>query len=262
MENMRIKFYIEKDSFWAHAASLLLAMATVFQLIACWGLWNDRSTVLMQLLLPLASYLLFVLVLNLLGKSALWLTSLPFLGGVAFHGLQAWNAENKLVMVIGITYCVLAAVLYLATVFSLIRTKWLLFPLFALPFAYRAFYRDVLLLQDLENPVHFAAGMREMSLLCVLLAMTLLALGMKKLLKERRRKAAKVEAPEESAPAAPTAPVAPVAPAAPAAPVAPVTPVVIPPAPVDSPFAVAAVEEPAAPQAPEAESGEAENGES
>ncbi len=198
MENTRIKFYTEKDSFWVHSASILLAMAMVFQFIGCWGLWGDRFTVLTQLLLPLGSYLLFVLLLNLLGKSALWLTVLPFLGGVAFYGLHAWNAESKLVMVIGITYCVLAIVLYSGTVIALIRTKWLLLPLFAIPFCYRAFYRDVLLLQDAENPVVFADGMREMSLLCVLLALTLLTLGMKKLVKERKVHGKKSETQPES----------------------------------------------------------------
>lgn len=213
MDNPRIKFYVEKNSFWAHSASILLGMATVFQFIGCWGFWDDRFTALTQLLLPMASFVLFILVLNLLGKQALWLSFLPFLGGVGFYGLQAWNAEDKLLMVIGVVCCVLAAVLYCGTVFSLIRTKWLLVVLFGAPFCYRAFYRDVLLLRDLENPVHFADGMREMSLLCVLFALTLLSLGMKKLVKERKKKGA--EQPETpTAPAAvPSAP-APVAPAA------------------------------------------------
>lgn len=202
MDNPKIKFYVEPKSFWAHSASILLGLASIFQLIGCWGLWSDRMTVLTQLLLPVASYLLFILVLNLLGKSALWLTLLPFLGGMAYQGYLAWNAADKLSMVIGITCCVLITVLYAGTVFILIRTKWLLVPFFAVPFLYRAFYRDVLLLQDAENPVRFADGMREMSLLCVLLAMTLLTLGIKKLVRERKKK--NEQPPAEPAPAIPS----------------------------------------------------------
>ena len=188
MDNPRIKFYVDKNSFWAHGAGVLLALATVFQFIACWGLWNDRSYALTQILLPVASFFLFVVLLSLLGEKALWATILPFLGGIAFYGLQFWFVEDRMVMVIGIAYCVLAVVLYIGTVFTLIRTKWLLVLLFAAPFAYRAFYRDVLILQDVENPASFAAGMREISLLCVLLAMTLLALGMRKRGRDRKNK--------------------------------------------------------------------------
>lgn len=221
MDNPRIKFYLEKNSFWTHSASILLGLAIVFQFIGRWGLWTDRFALLTELLLPLASYALFILILNLLGNKLLWLSVLPFLGGVAFFGLHAWNVEDKLSMVIGITYCVLAAVLYSGTVLALIRTKWLLIPLFGIPFCYRAFYRDVLLLQDVENPVHFSDGMREMSLLCVLLSLTLLAIGLKKLVKERRAKGEKAEenvAKPESAPvSAPVSPAPLQEPSAPAA---------------------------------------------
>ena len=190
MENPKIKFYADKKSFWAHSASVLLVLAIVFQVIGSWGLWTDRFFAVTQILLPVLSFFLFVLLLSLLGEKALWLTALPFLGGLAFYGVQAWYEENRIAMVIGIAFCVLAAVLYLGTVFSLIRTKWLLALLFVIPLAYRAFYRDVRLLQNLAEPVPFAAGMREMGLLCVLLAMTMLAIGMKKRVRERRKKEA------------------------------------------------------------------------
>ena len=96
--------------------------------------------------------------------------------------------------------------------------------LFAAAFLYRAFYRDVILLQQTDNPMGFADGMREMILLCVLLAMTLLSLGMRKRVRDRKaRDTQPVPAPAPSAavPAAPevTAPVpAPVPADPPAAP--------------------------------------------
>ena len=188
MNNQRVKFFVDKNSFWAHGAGVLLALATVLQFIACWGLWNERLYALTNVLLPVESFFIFVLILSFLGGKALWVTILPFLGGIVFYGLQFWFAEDRLVMVIGIAYCVLAIVLFVGTVFTLIRTKWLLVLLFAAPFAYRAFYRDVLILQNVDQPATFAAGMREISLLCVLLAMTFFALGMKKRGRERRGK--------------------------------------------------------------------------
>ena len=67
MENPRIKFYVDKTSFWTHGTGVLLVLATVFQFIACWGLWTDRVVVLTQILLPVASFLLFVLLLQAFG---------------------------------------------------------------------------------------------------------------------------------------------------------------------------------------------------
>ena len=206
MDNPKMRLYVDTNSFWAHGTGVLLALATVFQFIACWGRWNDRFVALTQILLPVASFFLFVLLLSLLGEKALWVTLLPFLGGIAFYGFQVWFVEDRIIMVIGIAYCVLAAVLYTGTVFSLIRTKWLLVLLFAVPFCYRAFYRDVLILQNVDQPAGFAAGMREISLLCVLLAMTLLSLGMRKRVRDRKARGtepAPAQVPSTAVPAAP-----------------------------------------------------------
>ena len=234
MDNPKIRFYVDNNSFWAHGTSVLLALATVFQFVACWGLWNDRFVALTQILLPVVSYFLFVLLLGLLGKKALWVTILPFLGGIAYYGMQAWFAEDRILMVIGIAYCVLALVLYIGTVFSLIRTKWLLVLLFAIPFCYRAFYRDVLILQNVEQPATFAAGMREISLLCLLLAMTLLALGMKKRVR-KGKEPQPVPAPAAAPVSAPAAEPAPAPAAEPA------------PSPFSTPAEPAPVQEPVSP---------------
>lgn len=221
MENARIKFYEERSSFWPQAAVVMLVIASVCQFVGNWGLWSDRMTFLLQVALPIVSFLCYALLLMLLGKHALWLTALPFLTGILYFGLDIWYAESKLIMIIGVAYCVLAVVLYLGTVFAVIRTKWLLVPLFAIPFLYRAFYRDVLILQRSGAAVSFTAGMREMSLLCVLLGMTFAAIGMRKRVKEKHQKGASAyelagrePVPTSAAPAPAAAPAAPAAPAA------------------------------------------------
>ena len=200
MDKPKTRIYVEKTSVWVEGMVILLLLAAAFQIVGCWGLWSDRFFVITQIALPALSFLLFALFVSLLGKKALWLSFLPFLGGAAFYALRFWNAGDMIITVVGIVFCALALVLYMGTVFNLIHTKWLLVILFALPFGYRAFYRDVKLLQDLENPVSFAAGMQEMSLLCVLLGVLLLSLGMRKYIKERKNK-------EQAAPAAESAPV-------------------------------------------------------
>ena len=209
MEKPKTRFYVEKTSFWVEGMVILMVLAAAFQVVGCWGLWSDPFFVATQIALPALSFLLFALLVSLLGKKALWLSALPVLGAIGFYALRFWNAGDMIVTVAGIVFCALALVLYLGTVFHLIRTKWLLVVLFAIPFGYRAFYRDVKLLQDLDHPVSFAAGMQEMSLLCVVLGLFLLSLGMRKYVKERKDKDAAAPAAENApAPAAAVAPAA------------------------------------------------------
>ena len=124
MGSDKIRFYVAKTGFWAQSAAVLLVLAAVFQLLACWGQWGDQNVLLMQIVLPTASFLCFALLLILCGRSTLWLTAIPFLAGAFFFVSQVWYSDNRLLLMMVLVYCVVAAVLYLGTVFSIIRTKW------------------------------------------------------------------------------------------------------------------------------------------
>lgn len=180
MNKQKIKFYVEKDGFWAEASVIFMAMAIFFRLIGTFGLWGDQFFVLSQIVLPVLSGLLFILFVLLLGKAAFWSTSLPVLMGVAFFILKSLGFESKVHMVLCVILYVLVAVLYTATAFALIPTKWLLVPLFGLPFVYHLAVEDLPAMRDSANPVTFAAGMQEMSVLCIMLALLFIALAMKK----------------------------------------------------------------------------------
>lgn len=196
MKKPRIKFYTERTSFWVEGAVIFMALAIIFRIIGCWGLWTDTYFALTQIALPIASGLLFILLLALLGKHALWTTFLPVLMGVAFFILKAFTFDSTVQTVLCVLLYVLVAVLYVGTVFTLIRTKWLLVPLFALPFLYHVLVEDMQKLQDTANPVTFAAGMQEMSVLCIMLSLLFTALGMKKLVKEPKAELPKIKDPK------------------------------------------------------------------
>ena len=178
MKKDKIKFYVEPKGFLAQSAVILMALAVVFRLIGCWGLWTDEFYAVTQIMLPIAAGLLFIALVLLLGKHALWTTSLPVLMGVAFFILKSFSFESWLHTVPCLVLYVLVAVLYVSTVFAFIRTKWLLVPLFALPFLYHVFVEDLAALRDTVHPVTFAAGMQEMSVLCIMLSLLFLSLCM------------------------------------------------------------------------------------
>lgn len=196
MKKEKIKFYVEPKGFLAQTSVILMALAVVFRIIGCWGLWTDEFFAVTQIALPIASGLLFILLLVLLGKHALWATSLPVLMGVAFFILKAFGFESVVHTVLCILLYVLVAVLYVATVFAIIRTKWLLIPLFALPFLYHILVEDLAALRDAAHPVTLAAGLQEISVLCIMLSLLFASLAMKK----KKPQPVEVELPKMKAP--------------------------------------------------------------
>ena len=214
----RARFYVEREGWATQASILFMLLSAVFRLIGCWGLWNDSFFAATQIILPLASSVLFILFVLLFGRRWIWPTALPVLAGVVFFIIKATTFDSWIHMVLCILLYLLVAILYVGTVFGVIRTKWLLAPLFGLPFLYHVFVEDLAALRDSANPVTFAAGMQEISVLCVMLALFFIGIAMKKkkiviegdlprikdpkvLPPERLRKQTE-ESPEEDKPAA------------------------------------------------------------
>lgn len=176
----RVRFCVDKKGRFVHDAVLFMMLSIVFRVVGCWGLWTDRFFLITQILLPIASSLLFILILRFLGDKAFPATILPMLMGVAFFIIKAFTFESALHTALCIALYVLVAVLYTATALGYIRTKWFLVPLFALPFLYHVFVEDLAALRDVENPVLFSDGMQELSVLCVMIALIFTALALKK----------------------------------------------------------------------------------
>ena len=206
MKDSKIKFYVERSSFWAQSAVTFMILAIVFRVVGCWGMWSDSYFLMTQILLPILSGLLFIVLLALLGKAALWTTFIPVLGGVAFFVLKAFSFENTVQMLIYLLIYAVVAIVYCGTVFTLIRTKWVLVPLFLLPLCYHIGYLDIAALRDTANPVTFTAGMQEISVLCIMLSMLFTSIGMKKLVKEPKGRAQKDKDEKDVAPAPAPAP--------------------------------------------------------
>jgi len=176
----KVRFCVDKKGRFVHDAVLFMTLSIVFRVVGCWGLWNDKFFAVTQILLPVASCLLFILILRFLGDKAFPATILPMLMGVAFFIIKAFTFESMLHTALCIALYVLVAVVYTMTVLGIIRTKWFLVPLFALPFLYHVFVEDLAALRDTANPVLFSEGMQELSVLSIMLALLFTALAIKK----------------------------------------------------------------------------------
>ena len=175
----RVKFIIDKTGFFAEGAMILLVFAALFQIIGRWGQWNDRIEAIMLIALPAGSCLLLALCVLLFGKKGFFLSSIPVLMGVVFFIFKLFSSTSWVHTVLCILLYLAIVIIYPATVFGWIRTKWLLPPLFGIPFVIHI-ARDLPRLSDTANPVTFSAGMQEMSMLCIMAALMFIGFGLKK----------------------------------------------------------------------------------
>lgn len=174
----RAKFYVETDGWLIKTAVILMGFSMVLRLIGTYGMWNDRFFAMTQIALPLACNVLYAGLLLLCGRKFFWMTSLPVFFGVAFFIIKALTFDSVLHTVLCILLYLLVLVLYVSTAFGIIRTKWLLVPLFGLPFIYHIAVEDMAAMR--AGNVTFSAGLQEMSVLCIMLSLLCVAFAMKK----------------------------------------------------------------------------------
>ena len=202
-ESGRTRFYLDKTGFFAESAVILLAMAIIFRVIGCIGMWSNRVDAIMLVLLPVLCCLLLILCIVLLGKKGFFLSFIPVLLGVVFFVFKSLSFTSWLHTVLCVILYVVVAVIYTATVIGWIHTKWLLPPLFGLPFVYHVAVEDIPALVKTPESVSFASGMQEMSVLCIMAALFCIGMGLKK--RPPRQKKSRKEA-AESAEAVPVQP--------------------------------------------------------
>jgi len=225
-ESGRTRFYLDKTGFFAESAVILLAMAIIFRVIGCISMWSNRVDAIMLVLLPVLCCLLLILCIVLLGKKGFFLSFIPVLLGVVFFVFKSLGFESWMHTVLCVILYVVVAVIYTATVIGWIHTKWLLPPLFGLPFLYHVFVQDIPALLNTAEPVTFSAGMDELSILGIIGAMFCVGIGLKKRAPRQRKRKKDADAPAEEPVPAPVEP-------APAAPAPAETPVI---APAPAPF--------------------------
>lgn len=199
-KQQKIRFWVDKKSFLVQAAVILMALSAVFRLIGCWGLWSDPFFAATQIVLPLCCNLLFIVCLLLFGKRAFSLTCVPLLAGIVFFIIKAFTFESWIHTVLCLCLYIGISVLYVLAVFGSAKIKLLLAPIFGLVFLYHVFVEDLAALRDVENPVTLAAGMQEMSVLCIILAMFFVSLAMKRVKTEEEPELPKMKAPKVIAP--------------------------------------------------------------
>ena len=128
----------------------------------------------------IAAAVVFAVAVIFFGEKCPQLTSVSVLMGVVFFMVKAFTFETMTHTVLCLILYTAVLVLYSLTIFGIIRTKYLLYPLFALPLLYHIFVEDmqIYILADPQPP--FFEWLPEISVLCIMAALLCVSVAMKK----------------------------------------------------------------------------------
>jgi len=140
-----------------------------------------HSYVLIHLGLPLVSAVIFWTVVEFFYREYLAVASLSVLVGVVFFVFRIFSLGLPTYH-IGLCLCLytLVLVLFVLTVFGVIPTKKLLYPLFGLPLFYHIFIEDMKKYVFAQPPVPFVEWLPEISVLLIMAGLLFLSIAMKK----------------------------------------------------------------------------------
>lgn len=178
----KLRYSVSRKNFFVKLSAFFMLLSMLCRLLGYWGFWANQTSdfVLTQILLPVMCNLLFVVVILYMGRRFFALSCVPVILGVVFFIIKALGFDSVIHMILCICLYLAVAIIYTATVFGVIRTKWLLAPLFGLPLLYHIFVDDLSTLRADENAMSLGEWLPEISVLCIMLSLFLICFAMKK----------------------------------------------------------------------------------
>lgn len=139
----------------------------------------DTFEFITLLLLPLLSAVIFIAIVLFFGKTYAAATSVSVFLGVVFFIIKSFSFESVIHTALCIILYIVVLVLYTLTIFGIIPTKKLLYPLFGLPLLYHIFVEDMKLYILAEPPVPFLEWLPEISVLLIMSGLLFITIVLK-----------------------------------------------------------------------------------
>ena len=167
----RIRYRIDRTSPAAITAVCLMALSAIVRLL--WFFLRDPAQILIggtvvHLLLPLTAAVIFCAVVLFAGETHAHLTTAAVAVGVVFFAVKALGFSSRLHTVLCLILYAAVLLLYSLTLFGILPTKRLLYPLFALPLLYHIFVEDTQLYLFASPPPPAVAWLPEISVLLIM----------------------------------------------------------------------------------------------
>lgn len=180
-ENEKIRYSVSRKNFFVKLSVVFMLLSALCRLLGYWGFWSNQKSgfIMFQIALPILCNLLFALLILYAGRRFFSLTFIPVMLGVMFFIIKAFGFDSILHTVLCICLYLAVAFIYTATVFGVIRTKWLLLPLFGLPLAVHI-YLDRDMIAPKGQTVALGELLPEISVLCIMAALLCICFAMKR----------------------------------------------------------------------------------
>lgn len=181
IENDKIRYSVSKSNFFVKLAVIFMLLSVLCRFLGYWGFWSNQKSgfIIFQIALPILCSLLFVVLILYAGRRLFSLTFIPVLLGVMFFIIKAFGFDSILHTILCICLYLAVAFIYTATVFGVIRTKWLLAPLFGLPLIVHI-YLDRDMIAPADKAVELSELLPEISVLCIMAALLCTCFAMKR----------------------------------------------------------------------------------
>lgn len=175
---MRISYILNIKNKFTALGLAMMALAVVIRCVYFAVHGGTAGHLTVHLLLPvLAAVTFFAVVLR---RKPAEYTALGVLFGVVFFIIKAFTFASSLHTILCVILYLTVLGLYSATVFGVIPTKKLLYPLFGLPLLYHIFVEDMQLYVFAEPPVPFFEWLPEISVLLIMAGLLCISLGLER----------------------------------------------------------------------------------
>lgn len=164
-------FYIDSKSPAAWCSVFFMLSAAIIRIIYFWERNIGKAEIFVHLYIVIAASVIFCLTVIFFGKKAPELTSLSVLLGVIFFAIKAFTFESKIHTYLCLVLYMTVLLIYSFTIFGIIKTKKLLYPLFLFPLLYHIFVEDMQIYILAKPMPPFEAWLPEISVLCIMAAL-------------------------------------------------------------------------------------------
>lgn len=181
-ENEKIRYSVGRKNFFVWLSVVFMALSALCRFFGYWGFWSNQTAQfnIFQIALPILCNILFAVIVICAGRRFFSLTFIPVMLGVMFFIIKAFGFDSILHTVMCVCLYIAVAFIYTATVFGVIRTKWLLAPLFGLPLIVHIFILDKDMFTPSSAAVPLSEWLPEMSVLCIMAALLCICFAMKR----------------------------------------------------------------------------------
>lgn len=175
-----VKYYIEPREFSSVLSVSLMLLSACIR--AVYYLSSKMTPLVFGLyfLNTVLASMIFTFVVVFCGKTHPQLTLIPVAMGVVFFIVKAFTFESLVHTVLCIILYFAVLVIYSLTIFGIIPTKKLLYPLFGLPLLYHIFVEDMKLYVFAKPTVPFFEWLPEISILMIMGALFSISFSLKR----------------------------------------------------------------------------------